>query len=335
MNKPIKMLARLMLAVTLVGAAAVAAPAVVSADTATEQSSSSSSTATHTLSSSYVVYGAGAPQSVYDQLNSVMGVDSSFKKLTATASDYAKYIGNGTTTDAAMISSVAIAPTDPGSGVKVNIKKYNGQSNITEVTAQQYAMVAQMAGVTDITIVVTANRAVSGESALTGVYKAFEEDGHQLNSQNTAAANSVLDATQDAIDANKDDSSYPGKLMAAVGDTSKQIAQQKQSSGELATKADIQEMLNKALEKRGIADQTTTTQQEKIAGALVNFQNSPISSSKTYINNVTNTINNVKNSTGNLMNKAKNWANSEAGKETVKQAQNWLTRFINWVKSWF
>ena len=87
-----------------------------------------------------------------------------------------------------MISSVAIAPTDPGSGVKVNIKKYNGQSNITEVTAQQYAMVAQMAGVTDITIVVTANRAVSGESALTGVYKAFEEDGHQLNSQNTAAA---------------------------------------------------------------------------------------------------------------------------------------------------
>lgn len=335
MNKPIKMLAGLMLAVTLAGVTTMAAPAVVSADTTTEQSSSSSSTATHTLSNSYVVYGAGAPQSVYDQLNSVMGVDSSFEKLTATASDYAKYIGNGTTTDAAMISSVAIVPTDPGSGVKVNIKKYDGQSNITEVTAQQYAMVAQMAGVTDITIVVTANRAVSGESALTGVYKAFEADGHQLNSQNTAAANSVLDATQSAIDANKDDSSYPGKLMAAVGDTSKQIAQQKQSSGELATKADIQEMLNKALEKRGIADQTTTTQQEKIAGALVNFQNSPISSSKTYINNVSNTINNVKNSTGNLMNKAKNWANSEAGKETVKQAQSWLTRFINWIKSWF
>ena len=104
MNKPIKMLAGLMLAVTLAGAAAVAAPAVVSADTATEQSSSSSSTATHTLNSSYVVYGAGAPQSVYDQLNSVMGVNSSFKKLTATASDYAKYIGNGTTTNAAMIS---------------------------------------------------------------------------------------------------------------------------------------------------------------------------------------------------------------------------------------
>ena len=98
-----------------------------------------------------------------------MGVDSSFEKLTATASDYEKYIGNGTTTNAAMISSVAIAPSDPGSGVRVNIKKYDDESNITQVKAQQYAMVAQMAGVTDVTIVVTANRAVSGESALTGV----------------------------------------------------------------------------------------------------------------------------------------------------------------------
>lgn len=339
MNKPIKILASFLLAITLVGTVTVSLPVTVLADDTTQSStasSSSTSTSTHTLNHSYVVYGAGAPQSVYDQLNSTMGVDSSFNKLTATASDYAKYIGNGTTTDAAMISSVAIAPTDPGSGVKVNIKKYNGESNITEVTAQQYAMVAQMAGVTDITIVVTANRAVSGESALTGVYKAFEEDGHQLNSQNTAAANSVLDATQDAIDANKDDSSYPGKLMAAVGDTSKRIAQQKQNNGDnLATKDDIQQMLNQALEKRGIADQTTTAQQEKIAGALVEFQNSPISSSKTYVNNVTNTINNVKNSTGNLMNKAKNWANSAEGQKTVKQAQNWFTRFINWIKSWF
>ena len=70
-----------------------------------------------------------------------------------------------------MISSVAIAPGDPGSGVKANIKDYNGSNNITQVTSQQYAMVAQMAGVTDVSIVVTANRPVSGESALTGVYK--------------------------------------------------------------------------------------------------------------------------------------------------------------------
>ncbi len=333
MKTTTKIISLALLATTVVGIASLSTQAVM-ADQQTTSASSQSNTST--LSSSYVVYGAGAPQSVYSDLNDTMDVDSSFKKLTATAADYQQYIGNdSSTTNAAMISSVSIAPTDPGSGVKVNIRKYNGKSNITKVTAQQYAMVAQMAGVTDITINVTANRPVSGESALTGVYKAFAADGHQLNPQNTSAANSVMDATQGAIDANSDDKNYAGKLMAAVGDVSKQIAQKKQNSGELATKQDIQKMLNDALEKRGIEDQTSTRQQNKIANSLVTFQNSPISSSKTYVNNVTNTINNVKNSSGDLMNKAKQWANSDSAKQAEQQASNWFQRLVNWVRSFF
>ena len=303
----------------------------VLADTTNSNSSNSN---THTLNSAYVVYGSGVSSDIYSSLNDVLQTDSSFKTMTATADDYRKYINNNSnTTNAAMISSVAIAPGDPGSGVKVNIKNYNGENNITEVTAQQYALVAQMAGVTAVSIVVTANRAVSGESALTGVYKALATDGVNINSENTSAANNVLDATQSAIDANKDDKSYPGKLMAAVGDVSKQIAQQKQDdSSNLATKQDIQDMLNKALEKRGIADTTNQTQITQIVNALVVFQNAPISSSKTYVNTVDDTINNVKNSTGNLMNKAKNWANSEKFGQTAEEAKGWFAKFTDWIK---
>lgn len=333
MKTTTKVVALALLLTTIAGAAVVPTQAVMADQT---EATSSSTSNTSTLSNSYVVYGAGAPQSAYSNLNDTMDVDSSFKKLTATAADYRQYIGNNdSTTDAAMISSVAITPTDPGSGVKVNIKKYNGESNITKVTAQQYAMVAQMAGVTDITINVTANRAVSGESALTGVYKAFAADGHQLNSQNTSAANSVLDATQDAIDSNSDDKSYAGKLMAAVGDVSKQIAKKKQNNGDLATKSDIQNMLNTALEKQGIENKTSSSQQNKIVNSLVTFQNSPISSSKTYVNNVSNTINNVKNSSGNLMNKAKAWANSSSAKKAEQQASGWFQKFIAWIQSLF
>lgn len=135
-------------------------------DQVATSTSSTSSTQTHTLNKSYVVYGAGAADK--DELSNILGVNNDFTTLTATASDYQKYINaNDSTTNAAMVSSVSIVPTDPGSGVKVNVKKFNGQSNITKVTAQQYAMVAQMAGVTDVTITVSANRPVSGESALT------------------------------------------------------------------------------------------------------------------------------------------------------------------------
>lgn len=337
MKTTTKLVALSLLVTTIAGTAvtAVVPAQTIFADQQTTNQNSSSSQSS-TLSNSYVVYGAGAPQSAYTDLNDTMDVDSNYTKLTATAADYQQYIGHDSTTDAAMISSVAISPADPGSGVKVNIKKYNGKSNITEVTAQQYAMVAQMAGVTDITINVTANRPVSGESALTGVYKAFATDGRQLDPQNTSAANSVLDATQGAINANNGDSAYAGKLMAAVGNVSKQIAQKKQSNnGQTTSKKSIQVMLNTELKKQGIENKTSTTQQNKIADSLVTFQNSPISSSKTYVNNVSNTINNVKNSTGNLMTKAKDWANSNSGKKTVQQASNWLEKLIDWVRSLF
>lgn len=292
-----------------------------------------------TLNTAYVVYGAGTSDEVRSQLNKIFDVDSSFKKLTATASDYDKYIaqGNSGTTNAAMISSVAIAPSDPGSGVKVNIKNYQGDNNITEVTAQQYAMVAQMAGVKDVTIVVTANRPVSGESALTGVYEALANDGIKLDPQNTSTANQMLNATQTAIDKNQNDKKYPGKLMASVGEVSKEISQQKQENNgqNLATKQDIQDMLDKALQKQGIEEQTSTDEKQNIVNALINFQNSPISAEKTYTKTVNNTIENVKNSTGNLMNKAKDWVNSAAGQEATQKAKNWFERFIDWLRGLF
>ena len=280
-----------------------------------------------------------APESVailtMDQESLVSPIQQFHDKLQAIVYDVRVKDQQDSTTDAAMISSVAIAPGDPGSGVKVNIKNYDGENNITKVTSQQYAMVAQMAGVTDASIVVTANRPVSGESALTGVYKALATDGVSLNTKNTSTANQMLEATQPAIDANKDDKTYPGKLMAAIGDVSKQLAEMKQDNKNLATKQDIQDMLNKALEKRGIEDKTSSTNVTQITNALFNFQNSPISSSKNYVKNVDNTINNVKNSAGNLMNKAKNWANSQSGKKTISEAKSLWQKFVDWIKGLF
>lgn len=325
------------LTLTLAGTA-VTQPVALAADQQTSSvdssntSASSSSEQTHTLKQSYVVYGAGASDK--GELNNVLAVGDNFKTLTATAADYQKYINpQGSTTDAAMVSSVSIVPTDPGSGVKVNIQKFNGADNITKVTAQQYAMVAQMAGVTDVTITVSANRAVSGESALTGVYKAIAADGVDLNSQNTQSANQMLDATNSAIDANKDDSSYPGKLMAAVGDTTKDINQQKKA-GTTPTRNDIQVSLNQNLKEQNIYSETKnyTT---NIVNALVQFTNSPISSSKDYSSHVNDTIKNVKNSSGDMMNKAKQFLNSAEGQTAKKQALSWWDKLVNWFSSLF
>lgn len=324
-------------ALTLTLLAVPVSQAVVHADdqvtsTSASSASSASQNQTHTLKKSYVVYGAGAADK--DELNQVLAVGDDFINLTATASDYQKYINpNGSTTNEAMVSSVSIVPTDPSSGVQVNVKKFNGDNNITKVTAQQYAMVAQMAGVTDVTITVSANRPVSGESALTGVYKAIAADGVDLDSQNTQSANQMLDATNGAIEANKDDSSYPGKLMAAVGDTTKSINQQKKQ-GETPTKTEIQATFNQNLQERNIYNQTKNYT-GPIINALVQFNNSPVSSSKDYSSHVSDTIKNVKNSSGDIMNKAKKFLNSADGQAAQQKAISWWDKFVNWLRSWF
>lgn len=292
----------------------------------------------HTLTQTYVVYGAGTSEATRQELNKVFDVEGmKYEALTATAADYNKFINNGKdsgTPDSAMISSVAITPLEPGTGVKVNIKDFDGKNNITEITSQQYAMVAQMAGVTDILITVTANKPVSGTSALTGCYEALEKDGAKLNEKNTSSANAMLNATNGAIQENKDDEKYPGQLMSAVGQASKDIAKQKQKGKDL-TKQDIKDALNEALKENGILDKTSPAQQNKIADALILFKDSPISNDKTYVKNVNNTINNVKNAVGQKMAEAKEWLNSQEAQGFFTRVKNWFVNLWHKITSFF
>ncbi|WP_268912907.1 DUF1002 domain-containing protein [Lentilactobacillus sp. SPB1-3] len=283
------------------------------------------------LSQPYVVYGSGLASEDKDNISNTLGVKSNYQSLTVDGSDYATYINSAGTSDASMISSVSLAPADPGTGVKVNIEPYNGENNITQVTSQQYAMVATMAGVNDVIITVTADKPVSGESALTGVYKALANDGITLNQQNTQAANGVLDATQPAINKNSDDKSYPGKLMAAVGQVSSDLAKQRQKNDQLATKDDIQQMLQDALQKQGISNNTSQTTINNIVVALGNVQKAPISESNTYIDNAKGMASGLANSVGDKMADLKDFANSA----DAKKAEGLLARIWQAVVDFF
>jgi len=320
-----KSLAKIMIVTALAGSFVTVANVI----TPTMQVASADSSTTKALSKAYVVYGAGS--SNQSQIASTLGVTDTYTKLTTTGAD-ASYIGLSGIADSAMISSVALAPAEPGTGTLVNIKDFNGANNITKITSQQYAMAATMAGVQDVIITVTANQPVSGEAALAGVYKALATDGIQVDSQNTQAANSVMDATSGAIDANKDDSSYAGKLTSAVTTTSGQIAEKKQDGQNITINVIINQ-LNINLEKQGIDDQTTTAQTQKIATALKDVSDAPISNSAAYVKNAKNLGNKLKNSAGDIMAKAENFANSA----DAKKAANWFMEniwnpVVNWVK---
>lgn len=303
----------------------------VNTSSTSSESTSGSAVQTKALSKPYVVYGSGLASEDKDTVSKALAVQSTYESLTVTGSDYAKYINSAGTSDASMISSVSLAPADPGSGVKVNIANYNGSNNITQVTSQQYAMVATMAGVKDVIITVTADKQVSGESALTGVYKALAADGLTLNNQNTQAANGVLDATQPAINANKDDKKYPGKLMGAVGDVSSNLAKKRQQNNEYATKDEIKQMLDDALAKRGIQSQTSTTVINNIVIALSNVQKAPVSATSSYVDNAKQVASNITNSVGNKMAQLKDFA-SQADTSSI---MGFLSRIWHAIVNFF
>ncbi|WP_242051008.1 DUF1002 domain-containing protein [Weissella confusa] len=273
------------------------------------------------MSKSYVVYGAGA--SDQSTLASTLGVTDNYTKLTTTGADAATYLNISGVADSAMISSVSIAPAEPGTGTLVNIKDYNGQNNITQVTSQQYAMAATMAGVNDVIITVTANSKVSGEAALAGVYKALATDGINLDESNTTAANDMLSATQTAVNENANDSSYPGKLTSAVTTTAGELAEKKQDGTNITVNVAINQ-LNVNLDKQGIAGKTSEAAVQQMGQALVGVANAPISDSKAFVDNAKDLSNKLENSAGDIMAKAKDFANSE----DVKEAANWFVTNI-------
>lgn len=230
------------------------------------------------LTKSYVVIGSGADQSQLDTLKSTLNVSDDTTALTSNAQDVKQYTDIDVE-DSSVISSVSVIPASKGSGVNVTIADFQGKNNITQITQEQYAMVATMAGLKDVTITVTADKPISGHGALAGLYKALAADGITVSNENTQVANGMLDSTNQAIADNPDDDEYASKLAGAVLD----------ASGKVANGEDPAKALKESLDTAGIADKTSESAQKSIADQLTKFQSTPVAGVKDYSDNIKDT----------------------------------------------
>lgn len=199
-----------------------------------------------------VVYGGGLNESQIKQTSELLGIKdpNTVKIEKATGQDMIKYLGSGDGNTSVMISSVMVQKKDKGTGVKVRIKT---PENITLVTAEQYANAAITAGVTDAEIEVAAVTKVTGESALTGVYKAFEANGVQLDAKRTEVAQQELEVTNKIAQENANQKGFDSsKLDKAMIEIKKELAELKQKQGQLATKEDIERIINDALKNNSL-----------------------------------------------------------------------------------
>lgn len=186
----------------------------------------------------------------------------------ALGEDLVKYLGYGSGNTASMISSVLVQK-DNNSGVNVNVLT---PDNITMVTAQQYTNAAITAGVGDVNIEVAAIRPVTGESALSGVYKALEVNGEELDQERMEVAQQELEATTDIAEEENLDEEQSSSLDGAMVDIKQQLADIKDRTDQLATREEIEKIINDALDKYNLRDVISTNNINILINYFENYQ---------------------------------------------------------------
>ena len=251
-----------------------------------------------------VVYGGGLNDQQIKETSKLLGIkdENTVTTTKATGEDLVKYLGAGEANTSVMISSVIVQKRNKGEGVKVHIAT---PKNITLVTSEQYANAAITAGVADAEIEVAAVSKVTGESALTGVYKAFEANGVVLDGKRTAVAQQELELTnQIAQEQSKEKGFDAAKLDQAMIDIKKALAEIKEKQGQVATKEDVERIVNEALKKYGLDKVISPTQVNNIIQFALSYQQTSAIDSKQVLEQLNSLSNTVKGKIGQLVDQA-------------------------------
>lgn len=161
-----------------------------------------------------VVLGGTLSESQKDEVRKMLGVTDPemVEEVTVTGEDLARYI-DGEDRNARMYSSAKITRKEEGEGLV--IERVNPE-NITEVTDTMYANALLTAGIENATVEVASPVKVSGHSALTGIYKAYEASGEELDTARLEVANDELNLATDLAEEEGIEQEKVSELLAEI-----------------------------------------------------------------------------------------------------------------------
>lgn len=160
-----------------------------------------------------VVYGDALSESQQEEVRRLLGVTdrNTVQEYTVTAADLVEYIGGDPSSN--MYSSAKITRKNDGHGIVVQIVTAD---NITQVTNDMYANAMLTAGVENADVKVVSPVRVSGHSALTGIYKAFNVDGESLDQDRMEVANEELELATDLAELENVDQESVTELLTQI-----------------------------------------------------------------------------------------------------------------------
>lgn len=183
-----------------------------------------------------VVYGDALSDSEKQEVKNLLDVgdNESTEEYTVTGEDIANYIGGDPNSN--MYSSAKIMGESGDSGLSINIVT---PDNITDVTTEMYANALLTAGVENATVDVASPVQVTGTSALTGIYKAYDAEGEQLDKERMELANDELGVATDLAEKEGMNQEKVSELLTEIKQA---IAEQNP-----ATKEDIEQIVEEQL----------------------------------------------------------------------------------------
>ncbi|WP_087973708.1 DUF1002 domain-containing protein [Oceanobacillus rekensis] len=188
------------------------------------------------VSNTIIIYGEKLTDAQRAEVRELLEITESdpVEEYDVTGQDYADFI-NGNP-DSNMYSSAGIVLENEGTGLTVNIVT---PENITEVTAAMYENALLTAGAENATVDVVSPVRVSGHSALTGIYKAYNVEGEELDKERMEVANEELNV---ATDLAENEGVSQEEVSTLLSEIKQMIAEQNP-----ATREDVEQIVSEQL----------------------------------------------------------------------------------------
>ncbi|WP_414051380.1 DUF1002 domain-containing protein [Macrococcus animalis] len=282
-------------------------------------------------SEAVTVYGAALEQNsdLQSKTKSLLGTEDSDKVAYVHANDLTKYL-KLQSNDNVLKSSIRIKKLASGDGLTLNINQTAGK--ITKITEDTYKNALLTAGITDAEVTIAAAEDVTGESALAGVYKAFEAQGETIDTSRTQAAQNELSSITSINQENAGKEGYSQEqLNKAIAEAKAEIAKQ----GANLNTTEIKNIVVQKIENNGLNNILNDNQINIIVNFINNAQNTGVFSGENkdkFINGTKEYVNEIKNSDGfkQAADKAKDMGNSI--KDSLQKEGVW-DKFMNFIQS--
>lgn len=188
-----------------------------------------------------VVYGEALSEAQKSEVADLLKVDQheQVDEFSVNGQDLNEYIGGNPNSN--MYSSVKILHKDNGEGLSIEIVT---PDNITQVTKEMYTNALLTAGVENAEVLVASSVKVSGHSALTGIYKAYDAKGVKLDESRMKVASDELDIATDIAEEEGIDQDKVSELLTEI---KKAIAEQ-----DPATKEEVEQIVQEQLQTLNI-----------------------------------------------------------------------------------